>query len=150
MLPDFNVDKRQDTIKQLVTKIDNKEIILGKIKIVDRFFYGKSEIIESILIGVPLPYINLIQERNGILKTDNAILSIINSFLKNEFNLMLSSYNDLHNKYYSDLDVSIQTKLTDTKIHYNVLKPNNDLIELVARINNLNVINVWLTTHDFK
>ena len=73
-----------------------------------------SSLIESILIGIPIPIIYLCEEDDGtysVIDGQQRITSFV-KYLKNEYTLTgLNTLTDLNGKYYGDLDEGIQTKL---------------------------------------
>ena len=73
-----------------------------------------SSLIESILIGIPIPIIYLCEEDDGtysVIDGQQRITSFV-KYLKNEYTLTgLDTLTDLNGKYYGDLEEGIQTKL---------------------------------------
>jgi len=86
----------------------------------------KSELIESILMGFPIPLIYLFEDENGIRQVVDGKqrISALKAFLNNEFALTtLSMLPDLKGKTFDDIRPLSQAKLEDYQLHTYVIQP---------------------------
>lgn len=86
----------------------------------------KSELIESILMGIPLPIMYFFQEETGVKQVIDGKqrLTTLFDFLDNEFRLTeLSILPSLKGKKFEDLTGVEQGKVEDYKLSINVIKP---------------------------
>lgn len=86
----------------------------------------KSELIESILMGIPLPIMYFFEDRKGVKQVIDGKqrLTTLFAFLNNEFALSeLPVLRDLKGKRFNDLTGMQQGKIEDYKISINVIKP---------------------------
>ncbi|MDX9744309.1 MAG: DUF262 domain-containing protein [Arcobacteraceae bacterium] len=86
----------------------------------------KSELIESILMGIPLPIMYFFQDNSGVKQVVDGKqrLTTLFDFMKNSFALTeLSVMKDLKGKKFRDLNGLDQGKIEDYKIPINVIKP---------------------------
>ena len=86
----------------------------------------KSELIESILMGIPLPIMYFFQNKEGINQVIDGKqrLTTLFDFLDNKFSLSeLSVLSNLKSKKFSDLSGIQQGKIEDYKLSINVIKP---------------------------
>jgi len=106
----------------------------------------KSELIESILMGVPLPVIYVKEDNNGgyIIVDGRQRLTAIFEFMNDKFNLMsLKILDSLNGKFFRDTDLKQQNKIENCSLILHVIKPhkNNNILKniinrLTKRINN--------------
>lgn len=128
----INVSKDDSSIYELKRQFDNKRIELsppyqrGKVWSQKQ----KSELIESILMGIPLPIMYFFQDSNGIKQVIDGKqrLSTLFDFMSDDqkvnFSLAeLSILKDLKGKRFKDLDGVLQGKIEDYKMSINVIKP---------------------------
>lgn len=99
-----------------------------------------SKLIESMLMGIPLPTVYFCQEENGRYSVIDGQqrLTSISRFLKNDFALCgLLELSDLNGLKFQDLDDPLKPKLKNTSIRSIViLKQSQDLkYEIFARLN---------------
>ena len=86
----------------------------------------KSELIESILMGIPLPIMYFFQDNQGIKQVVDGKqrLTTLFDFLDNQFTLSeLTVMPGLKGKKFDDLDGLYQGKIEDYKLSINVIKP---------------------------
>lgn len=87
----------------------------------------KSELIESILMGIPLPVIYLFQDERGIKQVVDGRqrLTCVAEFLDNKFKLeKLEILRSLNSKYFKDLEMYEQNKIEDYQLEiYTILPP---------------------------
>jgi hypothetical protein len=86
----------------------------------------KSELIESILMGIPLPLMYFFQDNSGIKQVVDGKqrLTALFEFIDNKFPLTeLSIMRGLKGKKFSDLEGLQQGKIEDYKVSINVIKP---------------------------
>ena len=86
----------------------------------------KSELIESILMGIPLPIMYFFQDNQGIKQVVDGKqrLTTLFDFLDNQFTLSeLTVMPELKGKKFDDLDGLYQGKIEDYKLSINVIKP---------------------------
>ena len=86
----------------------------------------KSELIESILMGFPIPLIYLFENENGIRQVVDGKqrITALKMFLNNEFALTsLSMLPDLKGKIFDDIRPLSQAKLEDYQLHTYVIQP---------------------------
>lgn len=128
----INVSKDDSSVYELKRQFDNKRIELsppyqrGKVWSQKQ----KSELIESILMGIPLPIMYFFQDSNGIKQVIDGKqrLSTLFDFMSDDqkvnFSLAeLSILKDLKGKRFKDLDGVLQGKIEDYKMSINVIKP---------------------------
>lgn len=99
-----------------------------------------SSLIESILIGIPIPAVYLCEENDGVYSVidgQQRITSFV-KYLKNEYGLKgLTELKDLEGKLFKDLDKSIQRKLKAKSLRaISLNKDSQDLkYEIFSRLN---------------
>lgn len=99
-----------------------------------------SKLVESVLLGIPIPTIYLCQEEDNtysVIDGQQRITSLV-KYLKNEFALSgLKELNELNGKYYKDLPKEVKTKLRTSSLStISLLKKSGDLkYEIFARLN---------------
>jgi len=99
-----------------------------------------SKLVESALMGIPIPTIYLCEESDGtysVIDGQQRMTSFV-KFLKNEFKLKkLEEFSDLNGLYFKDLDKSIQRTIKNTSLNTIILtKESQDLkYEIFARLN---------------
>lgn len=101
----------------------------------------KSELIESVIMGIPLPVIYLFQDKNGKKQVVDGRqrLTCIAEFLDNKFKLNgLSIIANLNDKKFKDLDSNLQNKIEDYQLEiYTILPPTPEKVKfnLFDRLN---------------
>lgn len=99
-----------------------------------------SKLVESVLLGIPIPTIYLCQEKDNtysVIDGQQRITSLV-KFLKNEFALSgLKELDELNGKYYKDLPKEVKTKLRTSSLStISLFKQSGDLkYEIFARLN---------------
>lgn len=99
-----------------------------------------SKLVESVLLGIPIPTIYLCQEEDNsysVIDGQQRITSLV-KYLKNEFALSgLKELNELNGKYYKDLPKEVKTKLRTSSLStISLLKKSSYLkYEIFARLN---------------
>lgn len=86
----------------------------------------KSELIESILMGIPLPIMYFFQDKTGVKQVIDGKqrLTTLFDFLDESFSLTeLTVMQDLKGKKFSDLTPIQQGKIEDYKLSINIIKP---------------------------
>ena len=101
----------------------------------------KSELIESIIMGIPLPAIYVKEKMSGayVVVDGKQRLTTLFDFIDNKFKLsQLSILPDLSNKYFRDLQLVQQNKIEDYSLLVNVIKahtPDRVTFDLFDRVN---------------
>lgn len=99
-----------------------------------------SKLIESILIGIPIPTVYLCQESDetwSVIDGQQRITSFV-FYLKNKFPLLgLTELKELNGLYFKDMDKSLQKKLKSSSLNaICILKESQELkYEIFARLN---------------
>jgi len=124
----INVSKDDNSVYELKRQYDK-----GRIQLSPAYQRGnvwtqkqKSELIESILMGIPLPIMYFFQDDNGIKQVVDGKqrLSALFDFMVDKFTLSeLSIMEGLKGKRFKDLEGIDQGKIEDYKVSINVIKP---------------------------
>ena len=132
-LKEIRIDKGRMSVFEFKRKYDDPvkgNIVLNPDFQRDEGRWGlkqKSELIESILMGIPLPVIYLFQDEKGIKQVVDGRqrLTCMADFLNNNFKLeKLEILRTLNNKYFKDLEVYEQNKIEDYQLDiYTILPP---------------------------
>jgi len=99
-----------------------------------------SKLIESVLIGIPIPTIYLCQENDetfSVIDGQQRITSFVR-YLSNEFSLAgLLELSELNGMFYKDLDKNIQKKLKSSSLHSICIRKESQELkyEIFARLN---------------
>ncbi|MYL54189.1 DUF262 domain-containing protein [Pontibacillus yanchengensis] len=124
----IKVEREQYPIFQLKRKYDKQSIILDPDFQRAKVWKSnqQSELIESVLMGMPLPtfYLNESKDGNLIVVDGRQRLTTFFSYLNDEFklgNLRILSY--LNGSKFSDLDQKLQANLEDFQLITQVIKP---------------------------
>lgn len=125
---EIKVERDQYPIFQLYRKYDKGQIILDPEFQRDDVWNSKqkSELIESVLMGIPLPifYLNESKEGKLVVVDGRQRLTTFFKYLNNEFQLKnLRILNSLNGKKFGDLDPKLQADLEDFQIIAQVIKP---------------------------
>lgn len=86
----------------------------------------QSELIESILVGIPIPLIYLFEDENGIRQVIDGKqrITALKRFINNQFALTdISMLPDLKGKKYQYISPLLQAKLEDYQLHSYVIQP---------------------------
>lgn len=135
-------EQKDFTLSQLREMVAEGDLITNPDYQRDYVYNDKqaSKLIESILIGIPIPTIYLSEEDEGIYSVidgQQRITSFVN-FLDNKFKLSgLKELIDLNGKYFKNLEKEIQRKLKSSTLKaICILKESNHLkYEIFARLN---------------
>lgn len=125
---DIKVERDQYPIFQLYRKYDKKQIVLDP-DFQREDVWGikqKSELIETVLMGIPLPIFYLNERKDGklVVVDGRQRLTTFFSYLNDEFKLSnLKILSKLNDKAFSDLDPILQANLEDFQIIAQVIKP---------------------------
>ena len=101
----------------------------------------KSELIESIIMGIPLPALYVKENTDGtyVIVDGKQRLTTLFDFIDNSFRLgQLTVLTDLSNKCFSDLSPFHQNKIEDYTLQVNVIKantPDRVTLDLFDRVN---------------
>lgn len=123
-----NVTKDDSSVFELKRQYDRKRIELSPSYQRESVWSKKqkSELIESILMGIPLPIMYFFQDNQGIKQVVDGKqrLTTLFDFLDNRFSLSeLTVMPELKGKKFDDLDGLYQGKIEDYKLSINVIKP---------------------------
>lgn len=123
-----NVTKDDNSVFELKRQYDRKRIELSPSYQRESVWSKKqkSELIESILMGIPLPIMYFFQDNQGIKQVVDGKqrLTTLFDFLDNKFSLSeLTVMPELKGKKFDDLDGLYQGKIEDYKLSINVIKP---------------------------
>ncbi|WP_337239656.1 DUF262 domain-containing protein [Proteus faecis] len=86
----------------------------------------KSELIESVLMGIPVPLIYMFENENGVRQVVDGKqrITALKQFLNNEYKLSeLIMLSNLSNKKFNELDPLLQSRLEDYQIAVYVIQP---------------------------
>lgn len=137
-----HTESKELTLKLLKEMYDANDIITDP-DYQRRYIYDakrSSSLVESILIGIPIPVIYLCEEEENVYSVidgQQRITSFV-KYLKNEFPLTgLNKLTELNGKYFKNLDKEIQRKLTYSSLKAICLdKDSQDLkYEIFSRLN---------------
>lgn len=129
----INLNMKEDkySIFDICNQIDDKLIELNP-----NFQRGnswnekqKSELIESILIGIPVPPIYVYQNNNGNFDVVDGKqrLSCVNDFYKNKFKLKgLTNLDSLNDKNFKELERKDQAQIKRYQFYFYAILPNTD------------------------
>lgn len=137
-----HVDPKDFTLKQLRDMYDANDIITDP-DYQRKYIYDirrASSLVESILIGIPIPVIYLCEEDEGIYSVidgQQRITSFV-KYLKNEYPLTgLTKLSDLNGQYFKNLEKSIQRKLNSSTLKTICLDRDSQELkyEIFSRLN---------------
>lgn len=126
---DIKVEREFYSIYELKRKYDKKNQIILDSDFQRNLVWSnrqKSELIESVLMGLPLPIIYLNEDKNGklIVVDGRQRLTTFFEFMDNKFKLTsLSILKSISGKYFKELEFSSQSKLEDFQLIMQVIKP---------------------------
>ncbi|WP_180491461.1 DUF262 domain-containing protein [Escherichia fergusonii] len=125
---EVRIAKEQSSVFELLRREARGQLVLApdfQRKLVwDR--KHQSELIESILMGIPIPLIYLFEDENGVRQIIDGKqrISALKRYVNNEFSLTdLSMLPDLRGKKFSDIPPLLQAKLEDCQLHSYVIQP---------------------------
>ena len=137
-----HVDPKDFTLKQLRDMYDANDIITDP-DYQRKYIYDirrASSLVESILIGIPIPVIYLCEEEEGIYSVidgQQRITSFV-KYLKNEYPLTgLTKLSELNGQYFKNLEKSIQRKLNSSTLKTICLDRDSQELkyEIFSRLN---------------
>lgn len=141
-MTEVHTDQRDFTLSQLREDVDANDIVTDP-DYQRKYVYDDkraSKLVESILIGIPIPTIYLCEEIDGrlsVIDGQQRIVSFVR-FLKNEFALSdLIQLRDLNGQYYRDMDKASQRTLKQKSLHAIVIKKDSQDLkyEIFSRLN---------------
>lgn len=135
-------DKKDFTLSNIKEMFDDGEIITDPDYQRDFVYTQKqsSKLIESMLIGIPIPTVYLCQEADetwSVIDGQQRITSFV-YFLKNEFSLKgLTELKELNGLYFKDMEKPLQRRLKQSSLNaICILKESQNLkYEIFARLN---------------
>lgn len=136
------VEKKSITLSEFKTMWDEGDIELNPDYQRD-YVYSEaraSKLVESILMGIPIPTIYLSQEQNetySVIDGQQRLTSFV-KYLGNEYKLKdLKELSELNNLYFKDLDKDIQRKLKKCSLETIIILKNSSELkyEIFARLN---------------
>lgn len=125
---EIKVERGQFSIFEMKRKRDKKQLILDP----DFQRLGvwkpkqRSELIESVIMGIPLPLIYLAENEDGTLVVVDGRqrLSALFDFLDNKYQLTgLNIIKDLNRRNFANIDTKYQSKLEDYQIIFHKIQP---------------------------
>ncbi len=148
----IRVDPRNHSIREIKTMIENKEIDLSpdfQRGFVWTDITRKSRLIESILLRIPLPVFYVAETCEGVYQVVDGVqrLSVLNSYMNNEFKLKNTEYlKDCEGKYYNvdvkgkkeNIPLSYKRRIDNTNLYFNVIDaqtPSQVKFDIFKRIN---------------
>jgi hypothetical protein len=173
---DFKVDKSFEAVDDYLSVFDLKRKYdrylqnnKNNVLILDASFQregniwnikGKSLLIESILLGIPIPSIYVYEGENGnlIVIDGRQRLTTIFDFISDKYKLTgLMFLNELNRKKFSQLDEKYRAKIEDKMFHLRKIRYGSDekfIIETFKRVNtqglNLNAQEIRNALHNGK
>ena len=122
------IAKNQSSVFELIRRVDRGDLVLSpdfqRKDVWKR--KDRSELIESILIGIPIPLIYLFEDEKGVRQIIDGKqrITALKKFLNNDFVLSkLLMLPELEGKKFDDLDSVLQAKLEDYQLHTYVIQP---------------------------
>jgi len=145
------------TVKGLVEKLKNKKLILPEFQ--RRFVWNtlkQSRLIESILLGFPIPQLFLYKKPNSsnmLIIDGYQRLQTLKNFLENKLTLTLDDKSPWQNKRYTDLSEEDQSIVDDYVIRSIIIrqiKPDNEHASMFYIFERLNTGGVILTSMEIR
>jgi len=125
---EVRIAKEQSSVFELLRREGRGQLVLApdfQRKIVwDR--KHQSELIESILMGIPIPLIYLFEDENGVRQIIDGKqrISALKRYINNEYSLTdLSMLPDLRGKKFVEIPPLLQAKIEDCQLHSYVIQP---------------------------
>lgn len=125
---EVRIAKEQSSVYELLRKEGNGKLVLApdfqRKDVWDK--KHQSELIESILMGIPIPLIYLFEDENGIRQIIDGKqrVSALKEYLNNKFRLTdLSMFPNLRGMKFSDIPQLLQSKLEDYQLHCYIIQP---------------------------
>ncbi|MFK8770809.1 MULTISPECIES: DUF262 domain-containing protein [Aeromonas] len=124
----LRITKEQSSVFELLRRESRGDLVLApdfqRTDVWDK--KHKSELIESILMGIPIPLIYLFEDEDGVRQIIDGKqrITALKGFLNNEFPLTeLSMLPNLKGKRFFDIPLLLQAKLEDYQLHSYVIQP---------------------------
>jgi len=125
---EIRIAKEQSSVFELLRRENRGSLILApdfqRKDVWDR--KKQSELIESILMGIPIPLIYLFEDENGVRQIIDGKqrVSALKKYLSDEFELTdLTMFPHLKGLYFSEIPKLLQAKLEDYQLHSYVIQP---------------------------
>lgn len=125
---EVRIAKEQSSVFELLRKESHGKLVLApdfqRKDVWDR--KHQSELVESILMGIPIPLIYLFEDENGIRQIIDGKqrVSALKAYINNDFKLTeLSMFPKLKGLKFSDIPQLLQSKLEDYQLHCYVIQP---------------------------
>lgn len=136
------VEKKSITLSEFKTMWDEGDIELNPDYQRDYVYTEKraSKLVESILMGIPIPTVYLSQEQNetySVIDGQQRLTSFV-KYLSNEYKLKdLQELKELNDLYFKDLDKEVQRKLKKCSLETIIILKNSSELkyEIFARLN---------------
>lgn len=140
----LNIGREQFSVFELKRKHENGKLLL------DPDFQRKgvwntkqkSELVESVLMNIPLPFIYLNENKSGelVVVDGRQRLSSLFDFLNDKFRLhkKLNILSDLHGKKFTELPLQMQSLIEDYQLVTHIIKPPTSdrvIIDIFDRVN---------------
>lgn len=125
---EIRIAKEQSSVFELLRREGNGELVLAP-DFQRKNVWKKeqqSELIESILMGIPIPLIYLFEDENGVRHIIDGMqrTTALKLFINNELSLTnLSMLPDLSGKKFKDIPPLLKAKLEDYHLHCYVVQP---------------------------
>lgn len=132
----IRVDTKTFSIKQINEMINSKDVDLSpdfQRGFVWNDITRKSRLIESLLLRIPIPVFYFSQDEEGLFQVVDGVqrLTVINSFMKNEFKLKNLEYlTECNGKYFKKPDAKADSiddvyvrRIEQTQLYVNVIDP---------------------------
>lgn len=124
----LRITKEQSSVFELLRRESRGDLVLApdfqRTDVWDR--KHKSELVESILMGIPIPLIYLFEDEDGVRQIIDGKqrITALKDFLNNDFSLTeLSMLPNLKGKKFNDIPPLLQSKLEDYQLHSYVIQP---------------------------
>ncbi|GME47343.1 MULTISPECIES: DUF262 domain-containing protein [unclassified Pantoea] len=125
---EVRIAKEQSSVFELLRRESRGNLVLApdfqRKDVWDR--KHQSELIESILMGIPIPLIYLFEDENGVRQIIDGKqrISALKLYINNKFALTdLSMFPNLKGKKFDDIPHLLQSKLEDYQLHSYVIQP---------------------------
>ncbi len=125
---EVRIAKEQSSVFELLRKEKNNTLVLApdfqRIDVWDK--KHQSELIESVLMGIPIPLIYLFEDENGIRQIIDGKqrITALKRYLEGQFSLTsLTMLPQLSGKKFDDIPPVLQAKLEDYQLHCYVIQP---------------------------
>lgn len=124
----IRIAKEQSSVYELLRKESRGDLVLApdfqRNNVWDR--KHQSELVESILMGIPIPLIYLFEDEEGVRQIIDGKqrITALKEFINDQFSLTnLSMLPDLKGKKFTSIPPLLQAKLEDYQLHSHVIQP---------------------------